>query len=170
MNQTTTRSTSKQIAFVILMAASANILALFVLPIGVMSVHFIQIPIILTGFVLGPVAGGLVGFAGATSMALTLPRVNPYILLGNAILGAFTGLFYGRIRKSWRRPLVPQILSALGACMVQFPYVYVTDVYLMGMPQPVVMVIIVALFVEDLISIFISHVILNRIDVSNVLK
>ncbi len=170
MSQPIKRLKPKQVAFVITMAATANILAFLSIPLAFMSIHFIQIPIILTGLALGPVAGGFVGFVGATTMALTLPKPNLYILPGNAILGAFTGLFYRRLVRIGWRPIILQVLSVIGAYVVQLPYVYVTDVYLMGMPQPVVMVILVTLFIEDLISVFVSHVVLYRVRVSEVLR
>lgn len=161
MNQPFMRLTPRQIAFIVTMAATANVLALLAVPLGFMSIHFIQIPIILTGLILGPLAGGFVGFIGATVMAITLQKPNFYILPGNAILGAFTGLFYHRLLG--RRPIISQLLSVLGAYVVQMPYVYVTDVYLMGMPQPVVTVIIATLLVEDLIGASVSHVVLHRV-------
>jgi uncharacterized membrane protein len=117
------------------MCAVANILGFFTIPIGITEIHLMQLPIILTGLALGPWTGGLVGFIGATVMAFRLRPPNPYILLGNAILGFMTGAFYSRLKKMRVRPIIPQVISVLGAYFVQFPYVYVTDVYLMPIPH-----------------------------------
>src|SRR4030042_2479455 len=112
------RLNPRQIAFIVTMAATANILALLTIPLGLFTIHFIQIPIILTGLALGPFAGGSVGLIGATGMALTLQTPNFYILPGNALLGAFTGLFYHMLGRIWSRPIMSQVLSALGAYLV----------------------------------------------------
>jgi hypothetical protein len=42
--------------------------------------------------------------------------------------------------------------------------VFLTDVYLMAIPIPVVLGILAVLFLEDTISVFLSHAILYRID------
>ena len=76
-----------------------------------------------------------------------------------------TGFFYLRIKGMSNRLILPHMISVALAYVVQFPYVYVTDVYLMGMPNLVVVGILGVLFVEDLISALISHVILYRVDV-----
>jgi hypothetical protein len=64
-----------------------------------------------------------------------------------------------------RRPIAPQTIAVLAAYVVQAPYVFVTDVYLMAMPIPVVLAILAVLLLEDVISVFICHAILYRIDI-----
>jgi len=164
------RLTSKLIAFIAVMCAVANVLGLFSIPIGLTKIHFMQLPIILSGLALGPWIGGLVGFIGATTMAFNLPSPNLYILPGNAILGFFTGLFYLRLKKMRGRPIIPQVISVLGAYIVQSPYVYVTDVYLMTMPQPLVQGILLKLLLEDVISVLLSHFILFRVKIAEILR
>lgn len=128
-----------------------------------------QLPIIFSGLALGSVAGGVVGLTGAAAMAFTLQTSNPYILLGNAILGFFVGLLYPLLKRV-RPPIVPQLLSLIGAVIIQFPYTYVSDVYLMSMPAPLVLyTILPLLFSEDVICLFVAHVILFRVDVVNML-
>jgi hypothetical protein len=61
------------------------------------------------------------------------------------------------------------VISVVLAYVVQAPYVYLTDVYGMGMPQVIVVSIMGVLLIEDLISALISHLILYRIDVGAVL-
>ena len=153
------------------MCALANVLGFFTIPLGVTEIHLMQLPIILTGLALGPGAGGLVGFIGAAVMAFRLRPSNPYILLGNAILGFFTGLFYSRLKRMKVRPVIPQVISVLGAYIVQFPYVYVTDVYLMPMPSTVVLTVILPkLLMEDFISVLLAHVVLFRVDIAKILR
>ena len=165
------RLTSKLIAFTAVMCAVANVLGLFSIPIGLTNIHFLQLPIILSGLALGPWIGGLVGFIGATTMAFNLPTPNPYLLPGNAILGFFTGLFYLRLKKMGGRPIIPQVISVLGAYIVQFPYVYVTDVHLVHMlPGFVLTVILPKLLLEDIISVLLAHVILFRVKVAEILR
>lgn len=157
------------IAFVAVMSALSNVLAFFVIPAGAVTLHLIQLPIVFAGLAVGAVAGGLVGFFGAFTMAFTLAKPNPYLTLGNAILGFLIGAFYARIRGWSRKPIVPQVISVVLAYVVQAPYVYLTDVYGMGMPQVIVVSIMGVLLIEDLISALISHLILYRIDVGAVL-
>ena len=171
MDKPNRRISSRFIAFVIIMSAIANVLGLAAIPIGVMSIHFMQLPIILAGLAAGPLAGGFVGFVGAIVMALTTPKgINPYIPLGNAILGFFTGLFYLGLRKMVKKPIVPQVISAMGAFAVQAPYTYVTDVYLMSMSPPVVYGILLKLLIEDLISVLICSLILYRVNIEEMLR
>ncbi len=164
MREKTGALTSRRIAFTTAMVAVSNILGfpIFTVPLGFMSIHFMQIPIILAALTLGPATGALVGLTGAATMAFTLQTSNLYILLGNAILGACVGAFYAQLKRFGRRPVVPQTLAVLGAFMVQAPYVYATDFYLMGMPQPLVLTILEALLAEDIISVVVAHIVLYR--------
>jgi uncharacterized membrane protein len=161
---------SKSITFVATMCAVANVLGLFAIPIGITKIHFMQLPIILSGLALGPWVGGLVGLIGAATMAFNLVPTNPYILLGNAILGFFTGLFYLYLGKMKVKPIIPQVISVLGAYIIQAPYVYVTDVYFMAIPTFVVIEILLKLLLEDVISVLLSHVILFRVNISQILQ
>ncbi len=172
MSRQNQRLTSKLIAFIAVMCAVANVLGLFFsIPIGLAKIHFMQLPIILSGLALGPWIGGLVGFIGATTMAFNLPSPNLYILPGNAILGFLTGLFYLRLRKMKGRPIIPQVISVLGAYIVQFPYVYVTDVYLMPLTSGYVLTVILPkLLLEDIISVLLAHFILFRVNIAEILR
>ena len=165
------RLTSKLIAFIALMCAAANVLGFLTIPLGIAEIHLMQLPIILTALALGPGAGGLVGFIGAAVMAFRLHPPNPYILLGNAILGYFTGLFHLRLKKIKARPIIPQVISVLGAYIIQFPYIYVTDVYLMPIPPPIVLTVILPkLLAEDLISVSLAHLTLFRVNIAEILR
>ncbi len=165
------RLTSKLIAFIAVMCAVANILGFFTIPLGIAAIHLMQLPIILAGLALGPRAGGLVGVLGAATMAFRLGPPNPYILLGNGILGFFTGLFYRRLKNRGGRPIIPQVISVLGAYLVQFPYVYVTDVYFMPIPSTIVLTTILPkLLLENIVSVLLAHFILFRVDIADILQ
>lgn len=171
MSQQNRRLTSKLIAFIAVMSAVANVLGFFTIPLGITEIHLMQLPIILTALALGPGAGGLVGFIGATVMAFRLSPPNPYILPGNAIFGFFTGLFYLRLKKMKVRPVIPQVISVLGAYIVQFPYTYVTDVYLWLKPSQIVLTLILPkLLIENVISVLLAHLILFRVKVAEILR
>jgi uncharacterized membrane protein len=156
---------SRIVAFVATMSALANVLGLLVIPAGVVNIHFSQVPVILAGLAVGPLSGAFVGFFGFIIAAFRLPMANPYILGGNAILGFFTGLIYSKISGMKARPILPQAIAILAAFLAQAPYVFFTDVYLMAIPVPIVLAIISVLLLEDMISVFICHVILYRIDI-----
>ena len=68
------------------------------------------------------------------------------------------------------KPVVPQAISVLAAYIIQVPYIYVTDVYLMPLPSQVVLTIILPkLLLENVISVLLCHFILFRIDITNIL-
>ncbi len=111
------------------------------------------------------------GVIGAATMAFRLSPPNPYILLGNGILGVFTGLFYLRLKKMGGRPIIPQVISVVGAYVVQSPYVYVTDVYFMPIPPTVVLTAILPkLLLEDIVSVLLAHFILFRVNIAEILQ
>lgn len=151
------------------MSALANVLGYFSIPMGATKIHFMQLPIIFSGLALGSVVGGIVGFTGSAVMAFTLQTPNPFILPGNAILGFFTGLFYSRI-KDRRPPILHQFIAVTCAIAVQLPYTFASDVYGMMMPTAMVLyTILPKLFLEDIVSLFLAHVVLFRVDVRNLL-
>jgi uncharacterized membrane protein len=163
------------IAFIAIMSALANVLGFLAVPVavpvGTVPIHFIQLPIILAGLSLGSLAGGSVGFVGAIVMALTIPSgVNLYILPGNAILGFFTGFIYFQLKKATKRPIAPQLTSVILAFIIQAPYTYVTDVYLMASPPLFELVLLGMLFIEDIISVLICHLILYRVRIAEILR
>jgi len=151
------------------MSALANLLGLLKLSMGPVTIHLLQLPIILTALLLGGSAGGTVGLVGAVLGAFTLSQPNPYIIPGNAVLGFFTGLLYNRLRGLKTAPIVPQSLALLGAFLLQAPYAYVTDVYLMAIPPAIVQVLLLTLLIEDIVSLLICHVLLYRVDILKLL-
>jgi uncharacterized membrane protein len=104
-------------------------------------IHLFQYLIFVAAAVYGPI-GGLVS-GGFGSIVSAIMMGNPYILIGNMILGFATGLLF---RKGFGL-----VISAMAAFAIQMPFLYFTDVYLIGMPTVAVYGIIAALLVSDLL-------------------
>ena len=69
------------------------------------------------------------------------------------------------------RPIILQVISVLGAYVVQFPYVYITDVYLMSMPSTLVLTVILPkLLLENIVSVLLAHFILFRVHIGEILQ
>lgn len=104
-------------------------------------VHFFQIMVFLSAFIYGPLGGAVSGAAGSVYTCLVLN--NPYILIGNVILGFSTGLLF-------RKGIHP-VLAAMGAYIIQIPWLWVSDIYWAGMPQMAVEKVVIALLVSNLV-------------------
>ncbi len=66
---------------------------------------------------------------------------------------------------------MPQLISVVAAYLVQAPYVYVTDAFLMSIPSSVVLTVILPkLLVEDVVSALLAHLILFRLDLTQLLE
>jgi uncharacterized membrane protein len=101
--------------------------------------HFFQAAIFLAAALFGPAGGALSGFTGSFFSAYAMG--NPYILIGNALLGFCTGLF---LRKGFRT--VPAVWLAYA---VQIPWLVLTDYYLVHLPLPFIGNLAIALFVSN---------------------
>ncbi len=104
-------------------------------------IHFFQIFIFLAAALYGPIGGAASGLFGSIYASMLMH--NPYILVGNAILGAACGLLVQRG--------VHLILAAIIAFAVQLPWLWATDVYLVHMPEKIVTNIAIALFAGNLL-------------------
>ena len=110
-------------------------------------IHFFQILIFLAAMLYGPLGGALSGAIGSVYVAFALN--NPYIIIGNIILGLFTGIFY--------RMKFHLVIAAFLAYLIQMPWLYITDVYLANMPVPVVNMIIISLLISNLLWSIIAN-------------
>lgn len=127
------------------------LLALAVLPnfVGLLSfqtpfgfrIHFFQYLVFLAAAIYGPIGGAATGMIGSVYTAAALN--NPYIILGNAILGFFAGAFFAAKNGI--------VVSAMAAYLIQLPWLWITDVYLVGMPVPAVKIAVVSLLVSNLL-------------------
>ena len=104
-------------------------------------IHFFQYLVFLASVIFGPVGGLISGAFGSVFTAVTMN--NPYIVIGNMILGFFVGFFF---RLKWNI-----ILAVLGAYLIQMPWLYYSDIYLANMPVKVVHGVIIALFLSDIL-------------------
>lgn len=104
-------------------------------------IHFFQLAIFMAALIYGPIGGLIAGGVGSVYSAFLVS--NPYLIVGNMLLGFFVGLFakYG----------IPVILAVLLGFLVQLPWLLLTDYYLIHMPLMVIMMLVVALFVSNMI-------------------
>lgn len=101
--------------------------------------HFFQAAIFLAAALFGPAGGALSGFAGSFYAAYAMG--NPYLLIGNTLLGFCTGYF---LRKGFR------MLSAVWlAYAAELPWLILTDYYLINLPLPFIGNLAIALFVSN---------------------
>jgi LytS/YehU family sensor histidine kinase len=159
---------TKTIAFTAVMAALSNILSAppFVIPISLgafnSSIHFTQLPILISGILGGPWIGLLTGAIGGLYMSFTTEI--PFIVGGLAILGAASGFFANKMKI---RPLFSGIL----AWAIQAPYVFVTDYIwfssVRAMPSAVALstltIILSALTIEVLLASGLTTIIISYI-------
>ena len=145
--------TWKTISILAFLAIFPNVLGLFHTTIAGVRIHFFQYLIFLAALIYGPIGGIISGAFGSifTSIALN----NPYIIIGNIILGTLFGIF---IRLKWNI-----IIAALTAYLIQMPWLYVTDVYLAHMPVNIVKGIIIALFFSNILWAAIAGLTYKRI-------
>jgi hypothetical protein len=104
-------------------------------------IHTFQIAVFLAAAIYGPIGGLISG--GLGSMFSAFAMGNPYIIIGNIILGFMAGLF---VRKGFHL-----VIAAFFAYLVQMPWLYLTDIFLVGMPVAIVVKIMIALLVTDII-------------------
>lgn len=104
-------------------------------------VHFFPAAIFLAALPFGPVGGLIAGITGSLYSALMLG--NPYLIVGNVILGVMTGVF---IRKSFN--IIPAVLLAY-AC--QLPWLIVSDYFFLGLSAEFIARLVVVLFLGNLL-------------------
>ncbi len=131
----------KTISLLSFLAIFPNILGLFHITILNTRIHFFQYLIFLAAAIYGPVGGMISGGLGSVWTAVLLN--NPYIIIGNMILGGLFGIF---IRLKWN------VFSAvLAAYFIQLPWLWITDIYLANMPIGVVKGVVVALLLSNML-------------------
>ena len=133
--------TWKTITLLSFLAIFPNILGLFHTTIFGIRIHFFQYLIFLAAIIYGPAGGLISGTFGSLYTAIALN--NPYIIIGNIILGTLFGLF---IRLKWNI-----LLAVLTAYAIQLPWLITTDIYLAHMPINIVKGIVIALFFSNIL-------------------
>jgi len=135
------RWTWRAVGLLAFLAIFPNILGLYHTSIFGVRIHFFQYLIFLAALIYGPYGGLISGAFGSMYTAIALH--NPYIIIGNMLLGSLFGLF---VRLKWN-----VIMAVLTAYLIQLPWLWVTDIYLVGMPVNVVKGVVVALLVSNII-------------------
>ena len=122
------------------LAIFPNILGMVVLqtPFG-FKLHLFQALIFLAALAYGKWGGATAGAFGSIYIAIALN--NPFIVVGNIILGFFTGVFAKRIHI---------VLAVLAAFAIQLPWLYFTDLAA-GMPEAAVHGVIIALLFSNIV-------------------
>ena len=86
-------------------------------------IHFFPAAIFLAAISFGPAGGLTAGMTGSLYSAILLG--NPYLIVGNAILGLMTGIFFRKTSK-----IVPSVLLAFA---FQLPWLLVSDYFFVGL-------------------------------------
>lgn len=144
---------SRLAAFTAVMSALAVALSALSVPFVLgLRVHFFQVAIMLAGVIAGPVPGLVTGAIGGVYVAAL--RSDPTIVVGNAVLGLFTGLFVRKMR--------PVLAGILAWVLIQAPWLYLTGTYILNVPAVVMQTILATLTVEDVICAVIADVLQSR--------
>jgi len=99
-------------------------------------------------------------------MVYSVVPPNPFIVVYNGILGFFSGLFYLVVRRRLRHVLAAQLVAVVAAYIVQAPFVWFLNIWVVGIPAVVVVVILVKLLFEDVVSTLVNHPVLYRVDLA----
>jgi len=137
------------VAFTAVMTALAVALSALSVPfVAGLRIHFFQVAIMLAGVIGGPVSGLVTGAIGGAYTAAI--RSDPTIVIGNGLLGLFTGLFVRKMR--------PALAGIAAWIVIQAPWIYLTGTFILGVPGFVMQTILATLTVEDVICAAIADV------------
>jgi LytS/YehU family sensor histidine kinase len=143
------RYSSRLAAFTAVMSALAVALSALSLPfVFGLHIHFFQVVIILAGVMGGPLSGLVTGVVGGAYMAASMS--DPTIVIGNGLLGLFTGLFVLRIR--------PALAGLVAWVLIQAPWIYLTGTYILHVPGLVMQTILATLTIEVVFCAVIADV------------
>jgi len=104
-------------------------------------IHFFPAAIFLSAVSFGPIGGLIAGVTGSLYSAIFLG--NPYLMVGNALLGVMTGVFFRKTGK-----MIPSVMLAF-AC--QLPWLVVSDYYFMHLPAEFIAQLAVVLLLGNLL-------------------
>lgn len=147
------RLSGRVVGFTAVMSAVAVALSPLAVPFVLgLRIHFFQVAIMLAGVIGGPLSGLVTGAIGGAYMAML--RSDPTIVIGNGLLGLFTGLFVRRMR--------PALAGIAAWALIQAPWIYLTGTYILHVPGVVMQTILATLTVEDVICAVIADVLQSR--------
>ncbi len=167
--------TSKLLAFVAVMGSVGNLLGLYAikLPISAPGVsvdfHLSQLPVLLVAVTLGPVWGALTGFLSLISVTALYIK-NPFVPLGNAILGYIAGVVANR--------RFSPIISGVMGEVAETPFIWFSILFwagiVGGVPFPALIPITIAIntkaFIEVIISATIVEFLLIRKEIRSMIS
>ncbi len=153
---------ARLIAFISLMGALGNVLALFSIPIPSplpyprIELCFSSFATLFVAVVIGPIAGAITGALGTI---LTTIRIgNPFIPIGHLILGYVTG----RLARKFR----PIIACLLGE-VAESPWIWFSVIFwahiVAKVPLSILIPIIIVINIKAFIDVFISSLIVELI-------
>jgi len=141
------RYSTRFAAFTAIMSALAVVLSALSVPfVFGLRIHFFQVAIMLAGVIAGPISGLVAGGIGGVYVATLMS--DPTIVIGNALLGLFTGLFVRKMR--------PALAGIVAWVVIQAPWNYLTGTYILHVPAFVMQTILVTLTIEDVICAVIA--------------
>lgn len=87
--------------------------------ISAVRITFENLPVIASGFIFGPIVGGVVGIICDLVSCLVAPQpsINPFITLGTGVVGALAGIIFKYAFRSQKK-LLPILTSCLFAHFV----------------------------------------------------
>ncbi len=133
--------TLKNVGALAFLVVLPNILGMFTYTtVYGINIHFFQYAIFLAAFTFGPYGGALGGLFGSAYVALKLG--NPYVVVGNMVLGYAAGYL---ARRGWN-----PFRAAMTAYMIQLPWLVLTDIYLVGMSATAVSGVVVSLAASNM--------------------
>ena len=112
-------------------------------------VHFFPAAIILAALIFGAAGGFIAGVAGSLYFAVLLG--NPYLIVGNALFGLLTGIFYKQNDKI--------ILSVVLAFICELPWLIMTDYYFVRLPAEFIAKLVIVLFLANVLWAALIHLI-----------
>jgi len=132
----------KTITLFIVLLALPNLLGLLNIstPWG-FQIHFFQFAVFLAALIYGPLGGLFSGAIGSTYSAVLMH--NPYLIVGNALLGFFVGLFarYG----------LHAVFAVLLAFIIQLAWLIPSDYYWMHLPAVFITGLVITLLISNVI-------------------
>lgn len=133
---------AKTISLFVILLALPNLLSIINIttPWG-FNIHFFQIAVFIAALIYGPFGGLLSGVIGSAYSAVLMH--NPYLVVGNALLGFLVGLFarYG----------MHTMLAVALAFLIQLLWLIPSDIYLAHLPLAVITGLVIALMVSNII-------------------
>jgi uncharacterized membrane protein len=117
------------------------------MPMG-FNIHFFQIAIFLAAFIYGPIGGLFSGAIGSVYSAFLMG--NPYLVIGNVLLGFSAGLFARYLMNNGFDKMMHSLTAVMLAFAIQLLWLIPTDFYLMHMPAMVMLALVFALLVSNI--------------------